>query len=75
MSTNIKIDNDNGSNKISLKQNASGFWYVNDITVNCVSIMDGIEIMSGAIDRINSILEDKNKKFGKVKDKNERQKL
>lgn len=57
----IKIENDIGSNKISFKQNASGFWYTNDLTINCISIIDGIELAERCIDRINKILDIKNK--------------
>lgn len=57
---NIRIstvsDNDIGTNKISVKQNSSGFWYVNDITVNCIDIIVGIETIEGAIHKINKIL-------------------
>jgi len=49
-------DNDIGTNKVSVKQNSSGFWYVNDITVNCIDIIVGIETIEGAIHKINDIL-------------------
>lgn len=56
----IKL-NDIGSNRISYKQNASGFWYINELTINCVSIIDGIELSKRAIDKVIEILEVKNK--------------
>lgn len=49
-------ENDIGTNKVSVKQNSSGFWYVNDITVNCIDIIVGIETIEGAIHKINDIL-------------------
>lgn len=66
---NIRIssisDNDIGSNKISVKQNSSGFWYVNDITVNCIDIIVGIETIEGAIHKIDNILKGLNGKGNK----------
>ena len=59
------VENDIGSNRISFKQNSSGFWYVNELTINCVSIIDGIELSKVAIDKVLSILKEKNE----VKDK------
>jgi len=56
------IEVDLGENRVSLKQNASGFWYVNDMTVNCTSIMDGISLMDKAIEKMNKILIKYNKK-------------
>ena len=54
------VENDIGSNKVSFKQNSSGFWYVNELTINCVSIIDGIELSKAAIDKVIIILEEKN---------------
>ena len=59
------VENDIGSNRISFKQNSSGFWYVNELTINCVSIIDGIELSNVAIDKVTLILEEKNKVKGK----------
>ena len=55
------VENDIGSNKVSFKQNSSGFWYINELTINCVSIIDGIELSKVAIDKVILILEEKNK--------------
>ena len=55
------INNDLGSNKVSFKQNSSGFWYVNELSINCISIIDGIELMGKAIEKATSILKNKNK--------------
>ena len=52
---------DIGENKISTKQNASGFWYCTDITINCISIIDGIALMNRAIDETIEVLKEKNK--------------
>lgn len=57
--------NDIGSNRISFKQNSSGFWYTNELTINCISIMDGIELGENAIKKINKILEKVNNGKGK----------
>ena len=54
------VENDIGSNRISFKQNASGFWYINELTINCVSVIDGIELSKVAIDKVILILEEKN---------------
>ena len=59
------VENDIGSNRISFKQNSSGFWYINELTINCVSIIDGIELSKVAIDKVLFILKEKNE----VKDK------
>ena len=65
------VENDIGSNKVSFKQNSSGFWYINELTINCVSIIDGIELSKVAIDKVILILEDKNnvkvKKWMKIR--------
>lgn len=53
-------DDDLGSNKVSFKQNASGFWYVNELTINCISIIDGIELMAVAIEKSDKILKTRN---------------
>ena len=55
------VNNDLGSNKVSFKQNSSGFWYVNELSINCISIIDGIELMGKAIDKASNILKVKNK--------------
>ena len=55
------VNNDLGSNKVSFKQNSSGFWYVNELSINCISIIDGIELMGKAIDKASTILKVKNK--------------
>jgi len=55
------VNNDLGSNKVSFKQNSSGFWYVNELSINCISIIDGIELMGKAIDNASNILKSKNK--------------
>lgn len=52
---------DVGCNKVSVKQNSSGFWYCADLTINCVSIMDGIALIDKAIGEIIKVLEEKNK--------------
>ena len=52
---------DIGENKVSMKQNASGFWYCTDITINCISIIDGIRLMQSAIEDVEKLLADKNK--------------
>jgi len=38
-----------GENKVSLKQTSSGFWYVNDLSINSNSIMDAIALMDAAV--------------------------
>jgi len=53
---------DIGSNRVSFKQNSSGFWYTNDLTINCISIFDGIAIGEKAIDDINRMLKVKNER-------------
>ena len=55
------IENDIGCNRISLKQNSSGFWYTNEITINCISIIDGIELSKTAINKVIKILNEVNK--------------
>ena len=63
---NIKlVENDIGSNRVSFKQNSSGFWYVNELTINCVSIIDGIQLSKVAIDKVILMLEEKNRVKGK----------
>jgi len=37
-----------GENKVSVKQSASGFWYVSELTVTNNSIMDAIGLMDAA---------------------------
>ena len=54
------VENDIGSNRVSFKQNSSGFWYINDLTINCISIIDGIELSKVAINKVILILEEKN---------------
>ena len=56
------VEIDLGENKVSVKQSASGFWYCADITVNCTSVIDGIELMGNAIDKMQEILDKKNNK-------------
>jgi len=53
-------ESDIGSNRISIKQNASGFWYCGELTINCISIIDGIRLMESAIDELKQVLERKN---------------
>ena len=38
-----------GENKVSMKQNASGIWYVNELSINSNSIMDGLALMDAAM--------------------------
>ena len=59
------VENDIGSNRVSFKQNSSGFWYINELTINCVSIIDGIELSKVAVDKVILILEEKNRAMGK----------
>ena len=59
------VENDIGSNRVSFKQNSSGFWYINELIINCVSIIDGIELSKVAIGKVILILEEKNKAKGK----------
>ena len=54
------LETDIGANKISVKQNSSGFWYCGELYINCVSIIDGIALMNRAIDEIQKILDKKN---------------
>jgi len=50
---------DIGANRVSVKQNSAGLWR-GEITIVCLSIMDGIAVMDRAIDELNKILEKKN---------------
>lgn len=45
-----------GDNKVSLKQSASGFWYVNELSINSNSIMDAIALMDAAIYKTEELL-------------------
>jgi len=45
-----------GDNKVSLKQSASGFWYVNELSINSNSIMDAIALMDAAIYKTEDLL-------------------
>ena len=45
-----------GENKVSLKQTSSGFWYVNDLSINSNSIMDAIALMDAAIYKTIEVL-------------------
>lgn len=51
------IEIDLGENKVSCKQSSSGFWYCADITINCTSVIDGVELMDRAISSMKKILE------------------
>ena len=62
MSKKTKIEIDLGENKVSVKQSSSGFWYCADITVNCTSVIDGVELMDRAIEKMNLVLEKYNSK-------------
>ena len=53
--------NDIGSNKLSVRQNSSGFWYCDQLEINCISIIDGIALMKTAIEEMKKVLKDKNK--------------
>jgi len=63
----IHLDIDLGENKVSVKQSASGFWYCADITVNCTSVIDGVELMDRAIAKMTTILKHHNIKEDKKK--------
>jgi len=65
----IHLDIDLGENKVSVKQSASGFWYCADLTVNCTSVIDGVELMDRAIERMTEILCKHNKKDDKKEKK------
>ena len=66
----IHLDIDLGENKVSVKQSASGFWYCADITVNCTSVIDGINLMDRAVEEMAKIL----KKHNNIEKENKDQK-
>jgi len=45
-----------GENKVSVKQTSSGFWYVNELSIGSLSIMDGIALMDRAMSETEKIL-------------------
>jgi len=45
-----------GENKVSCKQTSNGYWYVNDISISGISVMDNIELMDRAIEKITVVL-------------------
>ena len=50
-----------GENKASVKQSSSGFWYTNELTICCTSIMDGLVLLDRAVFELNKILNKYNK--------------
>lgn len=61
MNIEIKEGKDIGSNKVSVRQNSSGFWYCDQLELNCISIIDGIRLMKDAICEMKKVLKEKNK--------------
>ena len=45
-----------GENKVSCKQTSNGFWYVNDISISGISVIDNIELMDRSIEKIAGVL-------------------
>lgn len=58
----IEIDDDVGSNKISYNQTANGVWRCKELTINCMSIIDGIALSDIAIGEVEKILDIRNAK-------------
>jgi len=56
-----------GENKVSVKQSASGYWYVNELSVSCLSIMDGLVLMDKAIGEATKLLDKYNQKPDELK--------
>jgi len=54
-----------GENKVGLKQTSSGFWYVNDLSINSNSIMDAIALMDAAVFKTEELLEKYNNQESK----------
>jgi len=50
-----------GENKISVKQNATGIWLCNELSIYCSDPINGIELMDKAIDLMSDMLSKKNK--------------
>lgn len=48
-------------NEVKFKQNSKGLWVCDGITINCSSIMDGIELADRAMIKVNKILRSRNK--------------
>ena len=57
-----------GENKISCKQSSKGYWYVDELSIYCNSIIDGLELMDRSIEKANKVLKKYNKNGEKKKD-------
>jgi len=55
-----------GENKVSVKQTSSGYWYVNELAVSCLSVIDGLVLVDRAIAETEKILEKYNAKTDSV---------
>ena len=58
-----------GENKISAKQSSKGFWYVDEMSFYCNSIIDGLELLDRAIQKVNKILKKYNNGIEEKKNK------
>lgn len=49
-----------GENKVSFAQTSKGNWYCSELSIYCKDIFDGISMMDGAVDAVQTILNQRN---------------